>query len=112
MNSKALVIENLKFRQNQLKQLSPDYGKDNKLNVVEKALLAIENGLNIDELKQSPESLIRMHNDIKQFEQNNAVKEYRFITQQIEDASPSQETVSNADLQKMIEENKFLKIKI
>lgn len=67
MNSKALVIENLKFRKNQLKAISSDYGKNDEPNIVEKALLAIENGLNIDELKQSPESLIRMHNDIMEF---------------------------------------------
>ena len=49
MNSKALVIENLKFRKNQIKSISDGDGISN--NVVEKALMAIENGLNIEELK-------------------------------------------------------------
>lgn len=72
LNSKQLYFENEKIKLDQLKKL---FNNDNKYDV----------DRDDTQMKQSVESIKRLGKELLQIEQSDAVKEYKFITQQIKD---------------------------
>lgn len=59
--------------------------------------------MKMPEIQQSPESILRIQKELQEIEESNAVKEYKFITQQIEEIGKGK---INDD------QDKFMKLKI
>lgn len=91
VHSKELQIENIRYKQNSLKNLKELKQDDTS------------------DLKPSAESIQRMKRDIAEIENLDAVKEYKFITQQLQSEPTDEVPVAS---KKMIEENNLMKFKI
>ena len=74
LNNKALEYENLKIKSNKT-----------KARVESKGLSA---AFDMAEMRSSQESIARMKKDIKEIEESDAVKEYKFITEQLHSEEP------------------------